>query len=68
MLTKQYYRIKDIVQITGAGQSTLYQWQREGRFPRPDLKPSKKLCLYSKELIERWFAEQKAAAQAAAGR
>ncbi|SJZ62442.1 transcriptional regulator, AlpA family [Trichlorobacter thiogenes] len=62
MLTKQYYRLKEVIQLTGAGQSTLYQWQREGRFPRPDLRPSKRLCLYSRELLERWFEDQKKAA------
>lgn len=64
MLTKQYYRIKEVIEITGAGQSTLYQWQREGRFPRPDLRPSKRLCLYSREILEQWFeCQKKAAAQ-----
>ncbi|WP_281184442.1 AlpA family transcriptional regulator [Trichlorobacter lovleyi] len=62
MLTKQYYRLKEVIEITGAGQSTLYQWQREGRFPRPDLRPSKRLCLYSRELLEQWFESQKKAA------
>lgn len=62
MLAKEYYRLKEVIQLTGAGQSTLYQWQREGRFPRPDLRPSKRLCLYSRELIERWFEFQKKAA------
>lgn len=61
--TKQYYRLREVVQIVGVAQSTLYEWQRLGRFPRPALRPSKRLCLYSSDQIDAWLADQQAAAQ-----
>lgn len=62
---KQYYRISELVELIGIGQSTLYQWQRQGKFPRPDLRPSKRLCLYSAAQVQQWLASQQAAAAAA---
>lgn len=56
--TKKYLRIKEVVEIIGVAQSTLYQWQREGRFPAPALRPSKRLCLYSSEQIDAWLQQQ----------
>lgn len=58
---KQYYRLREVVQLVGVAQSTLYQWQREGKFPRPDLRPSRRLCLYSAAQVQQWLSDQQAA-------
>jgi len=60
--TKQYYRLREVVEIIGVAQSTLYEWQRLGRFPRPALRPSKRLCLYSSDQIDTWLLQQQAEA------
>lgn len=58
MLEKKYYRLNELIQITGMAKSTIYQWVREGKFPAPALRPSRRLCLYSATDIEVWFAAQ----------
>lgn len=59
----KYYRISDLVSILGIAQSTLYQMQREGRFIKPALQPSRRLSLYAASDLEQWIASQQAANQ-----
>lgn len=54
----QYYRLKEVVKLTGVAQSTLYEWQRLGTFPRPALRPSKRVSLYSEDQIQQWLQQQ----------
>ncbi len=60
---EKYFRMADLTRILNVAQSTLYQMQREGRFIKPTLQPSRRLSLYSAADLEAWIA-----AQAAAGR
>ena len=64
-LEKEFYRIKEISVMIGVAESTLYEWQRAKpqKFPRPELQPSRRLSLYSRQQIIDWLQQQQAAAQ-----
>ena len=51
-------RIREVSKLVGLAVSTIYQWQREGRFPRASVRyPGCRTALYRVEEIERWLDE-----------
>ena len=49
-------RIKEVSKLVGLAVSTIYQLQREGRFPRPNVRyPGMRVALYRVADIEAWI-------------
>ena len=49
--------IKDVKTLLGLGESTIWQWVREGKFPKP-IKLSKTLSRWKSSSVEAWIHEQ----------
>ena len=52
-------RRREVLARTGIGQSTLYQWMADGRFPRPVTLGSR-LVGWPESVIDAWIAARRA--------
>lgn len=57
-LDKEFFRLKEVSRLIGVAESTLYEWQRLSKFPRPAIQPSRRLSLYSRQQILDWLQQQ----------
>ena len=55
--------IKDLKALLGVGESTIWQWVRDGKFPKP-IKLSKTLSRWKQSKVEGWINEQSESNQA----
>lgn len=52
--------VKDLKTLLGLGESTIWQWVRKGKFPKP-IKLSKTLSRWKQSKVEAWINEQSSA-------
>ena len=58
-LKPRVLRIRDVARLVGLAPSTLYQFMREGRFPRADVRyPGSNVALWSTAKVEAWLDKQ----------
>ncbi len=52
-----FSRAKQLLPFIGIGESTLWAWCKQGRFPKP-IKLSSNISVWQNERIHKWFKEQ----------
>ena len=58
-LKPRVMRIKQVAEYVGLAVSTIYQLQRQGRFPKPSAcYPGMRVALYRVEDVEAWLDKQ----------
>ena len=65
--TPRVLRIRAVSALVGLAPSTIYEYMRKGKFPRPDAKyPGVRTALWRASTVERWLDEMLGDAQPAA--
>ncbi|MFZ2586658.1 MAG: AlpA family phage regulatory protein [Alphaproteobacteria bacterium] len=54
---KGYVRLPVVQAITGVGKSTIWNWVKEGRFPKP-IKLSARVTCWSAEALHKWIEDK----------
>ena len=58
MENKEYYRVKTLSEMLDIGQSTIYKWVADGRFPK-GIQLTKKLTVWAHEDLHSWLEKNK---------
>ena len=53
----KFLRIKDVVEKTGLGKSTIWLWAGDGRFPKPK-KISPRVTVWLSDELDLWLEKQ----------
>lgn len=59
---QQFYRLPHLKQRLGVSGSTIWNWIKQGKFPR-GIKISDNITVWEAQAVERWAAERIAASQ-----